>query len=350
MRIAVVSTPFVPVPPRDYGGTELVLGELTTGLVRRGHEVTLYATGDSESTAKVRALYREAVWPPRPLQESNHASWALREAVTRGAEVIHVNSASALAFTRFIPDIPLVYTIHHDRDESASAYYRHFPDVHYVAISRDQAAREIELPRLAVVRHGLDPAKYEWTKTPGDALFFIGRFAPYKGVHTAIDVAERVGRRIRVAGTVDADARAFGEHEVRPRLRLRHVRYAGAVGMREKVKLLRGARALVAPITWNEPFGLVFIEAMLSGCPVVAYPRGSVPELVDDGVTGFIAGDERELAAVVRPGGPIDRFDRERCRARAVERFGAMRMVRDYERVYHRARQGAGGRRRTRAA
>lgn len=350
MRIAIVSTPFVPVPPRDYGGTELVLGELTAGLVRRGHDVTLYATGDSESEAEVRALYPEAVWPPNPLPDANHTSWALRDAVERGAEVIQLNSAVGLTFSRFVPRAPLVYTIHHDRDESASALYPYYPDVRYVAISGDQARRETDLPRVSVIHHGLNPSNYEPRTALEDYVFFIGRFARYKGVHTAIDVAERAGRPIRVAGLAHEDSVSYAEREVHPRLERSHVVYVGPVGMSAKARLLSGARALVAPITWNEPFGLVFIEAMLSGCPVVAYPRGSVPEVVDKGVTGFVVGDEAGMEAVLRRGGPLDDFDRERCRARAIERFGRERMVDDYERLFEavvrerRRRGGADGR------
>lgn len=337
MKIAMLSTPFVAVPPPDYGGTELVVAELTEGLVAAGHQVVLFATGDSRTSAELRALYDLAQWPPDLMTDLNHVSWAMWEIVGGGFDVVHVHSAAALAFGRLLPAIPLVYTLHHVRDEDLSRFYRFFPDPFYVAISRVQAEREIPLPRLTVIHHGLDPDKYEWSCTPADYLAFIGRFAPIKGAHTAIDVAARAGLPIRVAGETHSVDREFGEREMEPRLRLPHVERVGTVGMDRKVPLLRDARALLVPITWDEPFGLAVIEAMLSGCPVVAFPRGSVPELVEDGVTGFIARDEEHMAELVRPGGPVDGFRRDRCRARAVERFGADRMAAEYERLYRRA-------------
>lgn len=342
MRIAMISTPFVAVPPRDYGGTELVVHELVEGLVAHGHEVTLFATGDSMTSAELRALYPTAQWPPDNLTELNHASWALREAARGGYDVVHAHCAAGLALGRLVPHLPLIYTLHHVRTPELSQFYEYFPEIQYVAISADQARREIPLPRLHVIHHGLDPSRYQWTTRSADYLAFIGRFAEVKGPHTAIDVAGRAGLEIRVAGethSVDGD---FGRREVEPRLAASHVHYLGKVGMPRKVPLLRDARALLAPIAWNEPFGLVIIEAMLSGCPVVAFPRGSVPELIDDGVTGFVARDADHMVEIVRPGGPLDRFDRAACRARAVERFSRDRMVRRYEWLFRRAVRRAG--------
>lgn len=334
MRIALISTPFVSVPPRDYGGTELVVSELTEGLVDRGHEVTLFATGDSTTSARLRWLYPTAQWPPAPLPEMNHVAWAMREVSDGRFDVVHVHSAAALTLSRFLPELPMVYTIHHVRDEQLSALYRFYPEVHYVAISADQAAHEEPLRHVAVIHHGLNPAEYQCRDRPADYVCFLGRFAEIKGAHTAIDVAGRAGLPIRVAGAVHSVDKEFGEREVLPRLDLPHVTYLGTIGMDEKVPLLRDARALLAPITWNEPFGLIIIEAMLSGCPVVAFPRGSVPELIEEGVTGFVVRNEEEMQCVIRPGGPLDSFDRRRCRDHAAERFGRESMVRLYELYY----------------
>jgi glycosyltransferase involved in cell wall biosynthesis len=334
MRIAMVSTPFVAVPPRDYGGTELMVHELTEGLMERGHEVLLFATGDSRTSARLRWLYSEPQWPPSPLPELNHVSWALEQAVAEGVDVIHVNSACALSIGRFLPEIPMVYTIHHERDEQLSSFYRFHRGAHYVAISADQASREEPLPNLTVIHHGIDASSFECVDTPADYVCFVGRFAEVKGPHTAIDVARRAGVPIRVAGAIHPVDREFGAREVAPRLLQSHVVHLGPVGRDRKVPLLRDARALLVPIAWNEPFGLAMIEAMLSGCPVVAFPRGSVPELVEEGVTGFIVPDADAMVEAIRPGGPLDQFDRHRCRERAVERFGRERMVRQYEALY----------------
>ncbi|HEY9426491.1 MAG TPA: glycosyltransferase family 4 protein [Gemmatimonadaceae bacterium] len=334
MRIALISTPFVAVPPAKYGGTELMIAELAEGLVQRDHEVTLFGTGDSTSSAELRYLYEEAQWPPNFLQDINHVSWAMQQVYDEDFDVVHAHSAGALIYTRITSRPPVVYTLHHSRDDDLSGFYRHFPDVHYVAISHDQATRERGVCQAHVVHHGLDPAKYEWLGRAADYVCFIARFARVKGPHTAIDVTEEAGVPIRVAGEVHAVDAAFNEHEVAPRLRKEHVTMLGSIGMAEKVPLLRDARALLAPIEWDEPFGLALIEAMLSGCPVVAFPRGSVPELVEEGVTGFVARDRNEMREIIRPGGPLDDFDRRRCRERAIERFGRDRMVADYESIY----------------
>jgi glycosyltransferase involved in cell wall biosynthesis len=341
MRIAMISTPFLAVPPESYGGTELLVYELAEGLIERGHDVVLFATGDSRTHAELRSLYAKAQWPPDTLIDLAHVAWAMQQAAACGCDLIHTHSALALALGRFTPALPLVYTMHHPRDATLSTFYQQYPDAWYIAISEDQRSREIPLPHLEVIHHGLDPNRYEWTDTPGDYVAFVGRFAQVKGPHTAIDAAGQAGVEIRLAGEVHSVDREFGAREVAPRLRQAHVRNLGLIGMREKVPLLRDARALLAPIEWNEPFGLILIEAMLSGCPVVAFPYGSVPELVEPGVTGCIVRSGAELAEAIRPGGAVDHCDRRRCRERAIERFSRARLVMDHEALYRRVLQSA---------
>jgi glycosyltransferase involved in cell wall biosynthesis len=272
------------------------------------------------------------------LDDLNHVSWAMQQIAQRGPfDVIHAHSAVALACARLMPDVPLVYTLHHARDEALSHFYRHCGDAHYIAISHDQLRREVPLRDAHVIHHGLDPVKYFCPSVAlGTYVSFVGRYAQVKGPHTAIDAARQAGIPIRLAGEVHPPDETWADAELRPRLREPHVTELGSIGIGVKAPLLAHARALLAPIEWNEPFGLILIEAMLSGCPVVAFPMGSIPEVVEHGVTGFIATSLEHMAELIRPGGAVDAFDRVRCRRRAIERFGADRMVADHIALYER--------------
>jgi glycosyltransferase involved in cell wall biosynthesis len=336
MRIAMISTPFLSVPPHDYGGTELIVYELVEGLVDRGHDVTLFATGDSATRAKLSHLYPKPTWPLHPLPEVNHATWAIAQIAGGNFDLIHAHSPPVLGLSRLVPDLPMIYTIHHERDEQFSDYYQYFPETHYIAISHNQKQLEIPLPHCEVIHHGLAPERFEWTGHPRDYLCFLGRFSRSKGPHTAIDVARMARLPIHVAGEVHVDDEEFAERELKPRLNQPHVHCLGCVGFTQKVPLLRDARALLSPLEWEEPFGLVLIEAMLSGCPVVAFPRGSVPELIEQGVTGYMVDSPEQMAEVVKPGGVLESFDRHRCRTRAAERFSRARLVTDHLRLYQR--------------
>jgi glycosyltransferase involved in cell wall biosynthesis len=339
VRIALVSTPFVAVPPRTYGGTELVVHELAHGLARAGHEVTLFATGDS-AAEDLRFLFRRAIWPPDPYLELLHCAHAARSIRAGSFDVIHAHSPAMLAFAEEL-GAPLVYTLHHARDERLSRFYAERPSVRFVAISRRQAELE---PGLAseVVHHGLDPARYLPLAVHASArpyAFFLGRLSWCKGPELAVEAASRAGLELLVAGKPHGgDSPPNWEEQVlRPALASPGVHWVGEADLAAKRRAFSGARALLVPIRWEEPFGLVLIEAMLAGCPVVAFPRGSAPELVEDGVTGLLVEDAREMAAaLVR----LERFDRAACRRRAVERFSSERMTRDYLAVYERAARG----------
>lgn len=338
LRVAMVSTPFVSVPPVQYGGTELIVAELVDGLTERGVEVTLFATGDSRGGFKhrcpVRAWFQGPTWPPTFFKELEHCAFAARELLRDGGfDLVHAHSPTMLPLVAMLP-VPTVYTVHHPYSEEYCTLYQHIPAVTYVSISRRQEQLCGPFTRGEVIHHGLDPARYRLAPVRPDSVAFLGRLAEVKAPHVAIDAARRAGLRIRIGGQPHEEDAAYFAEQVRPRLSQRHVDYLGEVGHEAKVELLSTARALVFPIAWEEPFGLVVIEAMLCGCPVVAYARGAVPEIVDEGVTGFIARDEAQLASIlVGPASPA-RFDRERCRAYASERFGAGRMVDDYLRLY----------------
>lgn len=344
MRIAIVSTPFVPVPPPRYGGTELIVAEVSGGLSRLGHAVTLFTCGGSFADCEVRTLFDRARWPPEPYVELAHAAWAADEIARdrRGFDVVHAHVPSMLAFARRL-DAPLVCTVHHDR---ATPQYRSLYESLYantpaqlVCISARQRALSPELASARVILHGLDEARYGCGPGDGHYVAFLGRFAREKGVHHALDAAERARVPILLGGGPHWQDAAYQQEEVRPRLERAGVRVLGELGGPEKTRFLQGARALLFPIAWEEPFGLVMIEAMLCGTPVLAFPGGAVEEVVEEGVTGFVVHDVDEMAARIRD---VGRFDRERCFRRACERWSARRMVADHLRLYRELAQRTG--------
>lgn len=335
MRIAMISTPFLAVPPKKYGGTELVVSELVEGLVSQGHHVVLFATGDSTTNAELRFAYPQAQWPPNSATDIYHVSSAMDQIADGDFDLVHAHSATTLGFSRLLPEIPIVYTLHHHRVEELSSFYRHFPRVHYIAISNRQKELEIPLPNCDVIYHGLDPSRFKCSPKAEDYVSFIGRFSEEKGPHIAIDVARMAGVPIKIAGEPHPPDIEFAKREMEARLREPHVQPIGCVGVAEKVPLLQKSRALLAPITWEEPFGLILTEAMLCGCPVVAFSRGSTPEIVENGITGYLVDSPDEMADIIRPGGVLDNFDRMRCRTHAVARFSRDRMVADHLRLYN---------------
>lgn len=336
MRIALVSTPFVAVPPPGYGGTELVVSALAVALRRAGHEVTVFTTGDS-TLPSVQALFERAVWPPNPYLEMLHCRFAQREIARGGFDVVHAHAPAMVAFADEV-DIPMVYTIHHAPDPALARFYAVSPAVYPVAISARQASL-LATPVADVVHHGLDVDAYPSCGAGGDAAFFLGRLAWCKGPDLAIEAAARAGLRIVVAGKphFDGGPPHWAEETLARALRKPHVEWIHEVDLVAKRKLFAGARALLAPIRWEEPFGLVLIEALLAGCPVVAFSLGAAPEIVEEGQTGFLVRDVGEMAEALRRAADLDRA---RIQARARRRFSAERMASDYLRTYLDAIEG----------
>ena len=337
MRVALVSTPFVPTPPRGYGGTELVVAALARALARRGVDVVVYATGDSfleapddaAGSIEVRSYFAKPEWPPEPSVDHIHATWCLRDAARdpRGFDVVHLHSTGALEMARLCP-YPLIYTIHHKADPVLTAAYRHASHIKLVAISRRQAELEPALVST-VVYHGLDPADFPAMPDQG-YLLFLGRYSRVKGCVEAIETAVRAGLPLVMAG--EPHELDYYEQEVAPLIRKHGVMELGPVSGKAKQALIARARALLFPVQWEEPFGLVMIEAMLSGVPVIATDRGSVGEVVEDGKTGAVCGSQTEMVAAARMADKL--FDRAKIRAWAQERWSAARMASDYLRLY----------------
>jgi glycosyltransferase involved in cell wall biosynthesis len=329
----MVSTPFVAVPPAGYGGTELVVHALSWALARAGHDVTVFATADSDVPNRW-ALLERPLWPPDPYVELAHCRAAAREIAAGGFDVVHAHSPAMLAFADEL-GAPLVYTLHHAKTPALEAYYALAPGALHVAISRRQA--ELASPRpAAVVHHGLDPALYPDVGPGGAGALSIGRLSWVKGPELAIEAARLAGVPITVVGSPhsgDDCPDRWPEDVLAPALASPHVLHLPSADLATKRRLLAASRALLLPLRWEEPFGLVIIEAMLAGCPVIAFPLGASPELVEEG-SGFLVPDVDEMARALRR---AERLDRAAIQARARERFSAAHMASRYVAVYRSA-------------
>lgn len=334
MRIALIAPPFIAIPPRFYGGTELFIAQLAEGLNKLGHEVVVYATGESNVSVEVRWLYPKAQWPIKgemseTLRELNHTAWAVRDA-SESCDIIHINNVFGLPHSRFAAS-PFVYTVHHPHEEALSEFYSHYPAVQYVTISDFQRQQE-NMPRLQTIYHGIDVSRYRFRQKKERYLSFLGRIAPIKAPHLAISVAKQAGIPIKIAGEVQPMFRDYFESQIKPHVDGKSVEYLGEADLAAKNELLGNSLALLFPIQWNEPFGLVMIEAMACGTPVLALPGGSVKEIVRDGISGYVCGSINELAQSARE---IEtRIQPAAVRRYAEEHFSLERMTAEYERLY----------------
>jgi glycosyltransferase involved in cell wall biosynthesis len=340
MRIAQMAPLVLPVPPGRYGGTERVVHELTEGLVRRGHDVTLFASGDSRTSARLQAIVPRALWQV-PETDPAAAEFLMHaRALRQGAvfDVVHSHTGH-LAFP-FAAQMrsPLVTTLHGRLDmPHLTDILRAFPEVELVSISRAQRAPAPDAHWSANIPHGLPLQDYAFNADGGHALCFVGRMCREKGPHVAIDVAVAAGIPLVLAGRIDPMDQGYFDREVRPRLDRPLVEFRGEIGHEEKIQLFSRSRALLFPIDWPEPFGLVMIEAMACGTPVVARPRGSVEEVVRDGVTGLLAEDQRSLVEAVTA---VHQLDRHACRRHVELHFSSERMIDNYEQLYGRLAAG----------
>jgi len=333
MKIALIAPPFIAVPPKRYGGTELFAAELAAGLQKRGVSVVLYANGASRAGVETRWLYEKEEWPIPGTVESSlktltHSSWAVKDASAE-ADVIHLNDVQGLSFCRFVA-LPFVYTVHHVFDPALAQFYGTLPqNIDYVTIS-DFQRRELARPRMRTIHHGIDVASYQVRERKQPYLVFLGRIAPAKGTHLAIEIAEKTGIPLKIAGEIQPIYKEYWETVVKPKVDGRFIEFIGEVGREEKSELLGNARALLFPIQWEEPFGLVLIESMACGTPVLAMPGGSVEEIVKEGVSGHIRRSVTELAECVKN----LNLDARKVREYAEQNFSADRMAEDYIQLY----------------
>jgi glycosyltransferase involved in cell wall biosynthesis len=342
MRIAQVAPLYESVPPRGYGGTERVVSYLTEELVRQGHEVTLFASGDSVTSAHLVAPCRGALRLDTqcldplarhlPMMEQVFQQSGRFDLIHWHTEYLHVPLARR-------QPTPQVTTLHGRLDlPDLVPFYQEFTDVPVVSISDAQRQPLPGVNWQGTVYHGLPEELYTFRPEPGTYLAFLGRISPEKRVDRAIAIAQRLGLELKIAAKVDPADRAYFDAVIAPLLREPLVEYVGEIGEGEKNAFLGHASALLFPIDWPEPFGLVMAEAMACGTPVIAYRRGSVPEIIEEGVTGFIVHDLEEAVRAVER---LPRLSRWRCRQRFEERFSAARMAREYLAIYRRLAEGA---------
>ncbi|MBN8928350.1 MAG: glycosyl transferase [Rhodospirillales bacterium 69-11] len=337
MRIAQIAPLTESVPPKLYGGTERVVSFLTEELVEMGHDVTLFASADSETSAQLAPQWPSALRFDPGLRDAYAPVMRMIEEVARRSDEFdvlhcHLDYWTFSVFSRL--HTPFVTTLHGRLDlPELSPIYDSFPHVPLVSISDAQRA---PLPRanfIATVQHGLPQDLLQPKPVKQDYLAFLGRICPEKRPDRAIRIARDSGMKLKIAAKVDRVDQTYWEEEIRPLVDGRQIEMIGEIGDHEKADFLSAAHALLLPIDWPEPFGLVMIEAMACGTPVIAFPAGSVPEIVEHGRTGFIVRNEAEAVAAL---GRLDTLSRPAIRQRFEERFTARRMAEDYLALYRR--------------
>ncbi|UKO97888.1 glycosyltransferase family 4 protein [Nostoc sp. UHCC 0870] len=336
MRIAQIAPLWERVPPPAYGGIELVVGLLTDELVRRGHEVTLFASGDSITSAKLASVH------PRALRlDSSIKEYGIYEMLQLGSvyeradefDIIHSHMGCAsLSYTKLVKT-PTVNTLHGIFTPDNEKMFQYAKSQPFVSISDAQRELRLGLNYVGTVYNGIDVSSYKFYPQPDEPpyLTFLGRISPEKGTHLAIEIAKKAGWRLKIAGKVDVVDVEYFEKEVKPLIDGQQIEYLGEANHTQKNILMGGAVATLFPITWREPFGLVMVESMASGTPVIAIKLGSTTEVIAHGKTGFLCNDVEECVSAIAKVADLDRYA---CREYVQNRFSLQAMTDGYEEVY----------------
>ena len=336
MRILQIAPLWERIPPPGYGGTEAVVGVLTNALVQAGHQVVLRASGDSLTLAELRSVYPHSVRTAAEVKDGAPYNWVhAAEAIAdgEGFDVIHNHAGEPVMALAGLVEVPMLTTMHCPITPDTKIVWEHYGG-HYNTISRAQSKTvpSLERPRHAgVVYNAIEVATFPFNGAKDDHLLWLGRVAPEKGPHLAIEAARRAGRKLILAGKVDRSDREYYETAVKPLVDGREVLFLGEADHRTKRELYARAACMLMPICWEEPFGLVVVEAMACGTPAIAFARGAAPELIADGETGFLV---RDVDSMVEALGKIDSIDPHRCRQHVEANFDVPVMVEGYLRLY----------------
>lgn len=339
MKIAQIAPLWERVPPFRYGGIELIVGLLTDELVRRGHEVTLFASGDSITTANLKSVHDQALRLDPNIKEAGLYEQMMLYDAYRNAQdfdIIHSHiGCAALPYSSFVKT-PTVHTMHGIFTADNEKMFQRFSWQPYVSISEAQREPRLGLNYIHTVYNGIDTDTYTFQPTPAQPTYlaFVGRLSPEKGPLEAIKIARASGLPLKMAGKIDVVDRAFYQEQLEPQIDGEQIQYLGEVSHEEKVQLLGGASVTLFPITWREPFGLVMIEAMASGTPVIGMGLGSVPEIIAHEKTGFVC---HSLENMIEAIPEAIKLDRQTCRDYVLSRFSVQSMTDQYEKAFQMA-------------
>ena len=340
MKIAQIAPFEEPVPPKKYGGTERIVYHLTEELVKNGHNVTLFATGDSKTSAKLLSIFPKAL---RSIKIGQNLKAREAYKLIGLAKVIEILLKENFDIIhnhigwRFLPFIKIlktkvVTTLHGPLDIGYQRFiYQKFPNSYYISISKNQREPLPKLNFVGNVYNGIDITSFPFKEKSGNYLAFLGRMSPEKGPLEAIKIAKKMKMKLIMAAKIDVVDKEYFSKKIKPLIDNRMIKFIGEIGHKKKVQLLQNAKATLIPINWREPFGLVLTESMACGTPVIAFKRGSVPEVIKDKKTGFIVKNVDEAVESLKK---IDQIDRRDCRKWVEEKFTSEKMANGYEKIY----------------
>ena len=334
MRIAHIVPLWIPMPPQTYGGTELIVTWLCDELVERGHDVTLFSAGAARTKAKTVQIWPKGLWGAN--LSAPHAVFSLmyNELLQRQGDfdIIHDHCEWYTSpFTKFLKP-PIVTTIHHPLSEETIILYKKFPKVNYVSISKHQRKSAPGINFVKTIYHGLSTREYSFNSQPKDYLLWLSKITPQKGIADAIDIAKRTGKKLIISGYIPPEYADYFNYRLKPLIDGKQIQFVGASDFPKKIELFKNAKAFLFPIRRPEPFGLVVIESMACGTPVIAYKEGSMPEIIKDGKTGFLVNSPEEAIEAI---GKIGQIERKTCRRSVSHKFSLKKMVNKYEALYY---------------